>query len=307
MARVYTGNYTTDAAKVAKKSERLTCQVTDDGTIFVADGYFAWKMNPLEYAAIVQPVSCCEAGNWTIDKSGKSNRNFDIADIFTKTVEAVKDAAPLTACPLCFTVPKHKELLTAYHNAAAGFAAFYNSVYLAAITTGATLKTEKALSPAVAFRSGEPFAIVMPIKAADEAARAVKAYFTTDDNAKHNNDNTTSAEADELRVQLTIRNDQLLKAREQIAEQTAELDALREQIATMQAAPVEEKQEPKTAAEIIAARFAELPGVTATVKGAQTAAPVVWLAGDTEHNAEAIKASGAKWSSKKAAYYYRVA
>lgn len=60
-------------------------------------------------------------------------------------------------------------------------------------------------------------------------------------------------------------------------------------------------------AEQIAARFSDLAGVTTTIKGAQTAAPVVWLAGDTERHADAIKAAGAKWSSKKSAYYVRVA
>ena len=50
-----------------------------------------------------------------------------------------------------------------------------------------------------------------------------------------------------------------------------------------------------------------MAGVTATIKGAQTAAPVVWLAGDTEKHADAIKAAGAKWSNKKSAFYVRVA
>ena len=67
------------------------------------------------------------------------------------------------------------------------------------------------------------------------------------------------------------------------------------------------KPEPKTAAEIIAARWAEVDGLTATIKGAQTAAPVVWLAGDTKPHAKAIEADGGKWSAKKNAYYFRVA
>ena len=79
------------------------------------------------------------------------------------------------------------------------------------------------------------------------------------------------------------------------------------ELEAQQAAPAAEQPEPKTAAELIAARFADLAGVTATIKGAQTAAPVVWLAGDTERHADAIKAAGAKWSSKKSAYYVRVA
>ena len=64
---------------------------------------------------------------------------------------------------------------------------------------------------------------------------------------------------------------------------------------------------PEYAAEIIAARWAEVDGLTATIKGATTAAPVVWLAGDTKPHEKEIEAAGGKWSGKKNAYYFRVA
>ena len=63
----------------------------------------------------------------------------------------------------------------------------------------------------------------------------------------------------------------------------------------------------KTAAEIIAARFACMDGVTTTIKGAHTTAPVVWLSGNTDEHTNEIEAAGAKWSGKKSAYYVRVA
>lgn len=59
----YMGNYTNEAAKALKGSERIICRVADDGAIYVTNGYTAYKMDPLEYAAVVQPVTCCEAGN----------------------------------------------------------------------------------------------------------------------------------------------------------------------------------------------------------------------------------------------------
>ena len=40
--------------------------MTDDGAIYVTNGFIAYKMNPPEYAAIVQPVTCCEAGNLSL-------------------------------------------------------------------------------------------------------------------------------------------------------------------------------------------------------------------------------------------------
>jgi hypothetical protein len=73
--------------------------------------------------------------------------------------------------------------------------------------------------------------------------------------------------------------------------------------------PVEQPAEiaPQTAAERIAARWAQMPGLTATIKGAQTGAPVVWIAGDTKRHARTIKAEGGRWSCKRSAYYFRVA
>ena len=58
----YMGNYTNEAAKALKGSERIICRVTDDGAIYVTNGFIAYKMTPPEYASIVQPVTCCEAG-----------------------------------------------------------------------------------------------------------------------------------------------------------------------------------------------------------------------------------------------------
>lgn len=90
-----------------------------------------------------------------------------------------------------------------------------------------------------------------------------------------------------------------------------EIDELKNKLAelheTKTEQPAEQKPEPKTAAEIIAARWAEVDGLTATIKGATTAAPVVWLAGDTKPHGKEIEAAGGKWSSKKNAYYFRVA
>ena len=90
-----------------------------------------------------------------------------------------------------------------------------------------------------------------------------------------------------------------------------EIDELKNKLAelheTKTEQPAEQKPEPKTAAEIIAARWAEVDGLTATIKGATTAAPVVWLAGDTKPHEKEIEAAGGKWSGKKNAYYFRVA
>ena len=50
------GNYTPDAGKVLKQSERVICCTGEDGMIYVTNGYLAYKFTPREYAAIVQPA-----------------------------------------------------------------------------------------------------------------------------------------------------------------------------------------------------------------------------------------------------------
>ena len=67
----FTGRYTTNTAKALKGSERILCQVSEDGTIYICNGFLLCTMNAPEYAATVQPLTCCEPGAWTFDKDGK--------------------------------------------------------------------------------------------------------------------------------------------------------------------------------------------------------------------------------------------
>ena len=95
----YMGNYTNEAAKALKGSERIICRVTDDGAIYVTNGFIAYKMNPPEYAAIVQPVTCCEAGNYTMQNGEKAADNgFDLVKLFNETVEQTANAPALERC-----------------------------------------------------------------------------------------------------------------------------------------------------------------------------------------------------------------
>ena len=66
-----------------------------------------------------------------------------------------------------------------------------------------------------------------------------------------------------------------------------------------------EKAAPAPALDVLLSRFENVPGLIVTVKGAQTAAPVVWLSGDTQQHADTIRANGGHWSSKKNAYFFK--
>lgn len=284
----FTGRYTAATAKALKGSPRLVCQVTEDGTIYVCNGFLLCTMNPPEYAAAVQGFTCCEPGNWTLDKDGKHEddaHKLDLVRLYADTLKTNADAQPLQRSPLTVQTPK------------AAAVCYYNA---------AQLRAASAISAAVAYCDNEPFAVVMPIKAEPETVRAVRAFFTE---AAGNNAKT--GEADKLRAELAQSQEEAAALRGDLyraANEITELKAkLTEQHETKSEQPAAGAVEPKTAAEIIAARWAEVDGLTATIKGATTAAPVVWLAGDTKPHEKEIEAAGGKWSGKKNAYYFRVA
>ena len=297
----YTGNYAKNAAKAIKAAEKLICTTTEDGAIYLCNGYWMFKMNPLEYATVAQPVTHCEAGNWTIDSNGKRDGNDgkSLLKIFEDAAKATENKPGLERCPLSLD----RGNLTAYlYHSPDGFASAYNGLYISAICNGQQLRAPAATSPAVIYDGNEPFALIMPIRLEGKDSRAVLAYYNEPAAGATDNDNAAD----------------LALAQKENARQAEELEALRAKVAELEAQqaqpqePAEDPQQPaqadgKTAAEIIASRFADMAGVTTTIKGAQTAAPVIWLAGNTQEHAEAIKAAGGKWSNKKSAFYVRVA
>ena len=154
---------------------------------------------------------------------------------------------------------------------------------------------------------------------------AVRAYFT---------DEPEKADVAELKQTRKERDDwedkaRRLEAQRQFSERASGqeitrlqkiIDAQKEQIAALteqlnakpepQPAPVEEsqpKQAPADKAAALLEKLTALDGITATIKGAQTAAPVVWLTGEAAAHREKIEAMGGKWSAKRSAWYFKVA
>ena len=307
----FTGSFTPDASKALKGSQRLICRTDKDGVAYVTNGFTAYKMFPHEYAAIVQPVTCCEAGNYSIQNGEKRDEvDFNLEKTFLDSVKAANDTGDMARCPLVLTLDK-KRTTAAYYNAEKDFVALYDTRYISALSSGFTLRAPGPTAPAVAYNDNDPFALILPIRPDENTTRAVKAYFTQ----AAANKTDEASEAEQLRAEISRLQDKLNRAEtgaaaleERVEEQAAELEALRTAAGHNDTA---DESKPatnaKSAAEIIAQRFASMDGVTATIKGAQTAAPVVWLSGDTEKHADEIKAAGAKWSGKKSAYYVRVA
>lgn len=89
----FTGRYTTNTAKALKGSERILCQVSEDGTIYICNGFLLCTMNAPEYAATVQPLTCCEPGAWTFDKDGKHEDEAHKLDLVKLFADTVRDTA----------------------------------------------------------------------------------------------------------------------------------------------------------------------------------------------------------------------
>lgn len=173
------GRYTNQAPKALKGSANIFCQVAGpddgDGNIYVSNGAFLWRMTPPEYAAAVQPVTCCEPGNWLINANGKSEyRRLDLAKILADAHKAAAYEEPLKRSPL--TVQPKKDVLNCWYSAAHDFACLYNALYNSALCTD-TFRTTGDRAPAVAYYGDEPYALVMPVKSEKPVSAAVRAYF----------------------------------------------------------------------------------------------------------------------------------
>lgn len=93
------GNYTAATGKTMKASDRLVCQVCEDGSIFICNGYWIYKMTKEEYAAIAQPISHCDAGNWRITSTGREPSDMDISRIWKDAIQEAESAPSWNLLP----------------------------------------------------------------------------------------------------------------------------------------------------------------------------------------------------------------
>lgn len=85
-------------------------------------------------------MTCCEAGNYTMQNGEKAADNgFDLVKLFNETVEQTANAPALERCPL--TLQAGKAPAASYYNPAAGVASFYNAKFIAALTPSPSGRT----------------------------------------------------------------------------------------------------------------------------------------------------------------------
>ncbi len=116
---------------------------------------------------------------------------------------------------------------------------------------------------------------------------------------------------------LAAARDEIAQLKAALASKSEQIDALTERLNDQpdpqpapQSIPQEEaphQQAPADKAAALADELNALGDITATVKGAKTAAPVIWLSGKADAHKEKIVALGGLWSNKRGAWYFKIA
>ena len=322
-------NYTTALTRSLKITERLHCRVNEETrAVYVCNGYFLVKLDRTEYDALVRPVTQREAGNFVIENGEQvPNEPLDMEKLLA---DAAQEAAhELTPAPFLFDpgVKGVKSKIAAYYSESGDFVAGFNSDYAAIIAPSLPRKSKNPTSPMVVFRGDEPQAMILPVRlgSPEKPSRvpaAVRAFFTdkpeesADEKLKRARKDRDEweqmarrLEAERVGLERTISDLQKV-----LADKTAEIEALTDRLNAQpdpqpqeEAAEAQQEQTPADKAAALVETLAALDGITATVKGAQTAAPVVWLTGEADAHKEKIEAMGGKWSTKRGAWYFKIA
>lgn len=309
--------------RLARKNSSLIVN-NHNSVIYAASGYFAAIVTADEYDRFVRPVTNRDPGTYRLrgdDLNDAPASVLDVSHVVKSALEQNKGCDPLTPCPLSLDNPQDR--LCLYHSDSTGDIHAFGASYTA-IFSGCTLIAASPLTPAIVLYNGNPVGLVMPVKLNTDkptisaTVRAIRAFYG--DNATA----TPAADTAALRADLDKANARAKAAEQQaaldrrasadkIAELGKALDSLRSALATATTTTPAPAPAPTTPPALIcdpkatADKLAALPGVTATIKGAKSSVPIVWLSGNVNAHRAAIEKAGGKWSTKRAAYYVRCA
>ena len=223
------GNYTAATGKTLKASDRLVCQVCEDGSIFICNGYWIFKMTKEEYAAIAQPVSHCDAGNWRITSTGREPSDMNISRIWKDSISDSENSPVLEFAPMVKQSGKH-EISGAFCRKTSAVH-LYNKSFLDSVNPAAIFRVKNKLSPAVAYIDDSPFAMVMPINPNNDNGscfcRAVKAWFSDDAAPAQEAAQPESEKLADLRAQLADRDASLTQTQQHNSLLRSRVDSLK--------------------------------------------------------------------------------
>ena len=275
---------------------RLFCSVTD-GAAYVTNGQILVKLTPEEYDEFIRPISQRDPGAWVLDEDGQpmERETLDGSNVlqdFASKATADMVPAPFTLNPEA----KKQPAFSAYYGAAGDFVFAFDVGYTAIVSpSSVTFRARSTTSGMVAFSGDDPVALILPVRLKNpQTLSAVRAYFT-----EPQPKTDAAAELEQLRAQLT-------ESTNERGRLQAECDSLRAQLEAAQAPKPKTDPQPGDNLEAVISSLQALPGISATVKGARTASPVVWIDGDAEPHKAELEKLGAKWSFKRSAYYVQI-
>lgn len=277
----------TSALTKALKTRPTVIQCQTDGEYtYISNGFFLVKLLPHEYDEFVRPVTQRDPGSWTIDEKGQptERKPLDLSRTLSD-FDSRSDLSAMAHTPFTFSMEAKKAYsVTAFCSANNGFVSFFDTKYTAMVSFDrVTLGGASPTTPMIVSHNGKPVALLLPVRVDNPSiTAAVLAYSTS----KYPKAKTTAPDP-------------------QLSAALEEVERLREELkqAKAHAAP----EQPANKAAAVLAALESLDGITATVKGAQTSAPVVWIGGTVEAHKTALEKLGAKWSSKRSAYYIQAA
>lgn len=321
-----TSPFTAELTRQLRLARKGTGVVVNNhnGVIYAACGYFAAIVTADEYDRFVRPVTNRDPGTYRLrsdDLNDAPASVLDVSQVVKSALEQNKGCDPLTPCPLSLDDPHGR--LCLYRNDSTGNTYAFQASYTA-IFSGCTLIAASPLTPAIVLYNGNPVGLVMPVKLNTDkptigsTVRAIRAFY---------NDapaTTPAADTAALRAELDKANARAKSAEQQaaldrkasadkIADLEKALESLRSALATAATTAPAPAPAPTTPPalihnpQVVADELAALPGITATIKGAKSSVPIVWLSGNVNAHRAAIEKAGGKWSTKRAAYYVRCA
>ena len=281
--------------KAATRCMSARAEHEPDGGYWITDGYTGICVNtPDDWRTIGGAIFGEAAGDWLRDKNGVyENKGSTLAQTLH---DAVKEAGtPAEVAPMLLDIGEKKKARVLY-DAKHDIAVMVNAAYLE-FFNDVTFRVTSEVKPVVVMFGDTPVGIIMPIKPKVEAVAAVRAYYGKANAAIHD-------DPDKLRAAIRGYAAELDAAKALVAEYHKQIEDLKKQLAD-KPAPV--ACDIAAEAEAAAVKFRNIGGkITATVKGANTTAPVVWIGGEVAQKAAELEAAGAVWSNKRGAWYYRV-
>jgi hypothetical protein len=161
--------------KLVKDSEQIYVVANDDGSAWIVNGYWAFRLSADEYETMVRPVTRRDIGNFKYVKSANECREdrFDIEHCIATVAQATAGEW-LRQLPILFA--HTGGYINAFWDAKARTPHYINNLYVQPFASYITfMGTKSSIQPILALDRDELIAIIMPVRPNEIWTRAVEA------------------------------------------------------------------------------------------------------------------------------------